>query len=622
MTDLPRVLARPPWLFGKPSRPVQAIRVKPKADSLNAAGVESLTTQVKQGRFADAVASPAIAVALLDAMNIFGGWRAEVDANAWEYFQAYAEATLEGVIPIAVGEAGPRRKLAERLVRDLALTQPEVVHEVAQDYGKRVVASIAEVLAVDRRFDCPTGPPTMPSSWKPSAFARPRLKDGRDLPLLAVERVGHMLAFSTLDRPYAGLADVREACETRSLAELAWAIAHTWDADGSQRKDQWMLEALAHLGDDTVVRRTTPALTSPYVVHVLGRIGTNAAATELCTIAWRATQDATKPRPSRTLADVAAAFAAMARKRGVTVDEIEDALLPTIPIAAANDADAPVSSRLVSLRARSLDARVRLDYGTSFVLVGFDERLDPFVESTGGRKLRDLPHASPADDPALVAHAQEVWRELQEDVAAIADVRLASLERAMVGGRAWTLEAFRRAWTEHPLMRHLSRSVLWRSPTTAFRIAEDGTFADSRDVELRDVDTVAVAHPAEIPSDERMRWSETFADYRIIQPIEQLARRVVPPEALGGASVTLAPAVPTSQSDFYARLSHKGFTIKREGNEEIATRSCKRGRKQLRLTVVFEQQMAKRLVLKLDKALSPVDIGEMAHDLELVVASA
>lgn len=616
------MLSRPPWISGRPSRTFEPVRVTTAWDELSPARVTEYVTQLKENKLDEEVDSPAIAVAMFQATSVFGGWRSDLDACASRYFETHVEATLMGVLPIAVGEAGPRRKVAERLVRHLACTRRDTVEAVAKQYGKRVVASVREILAVDRRFDCPNAAPSLPLTWRPETFTRPRLRDGRALPVKAVDRIGHMLAFSTLTRRYAGLDDVRAVCESRSLAELAWDMARAWEVAGADSKDQWMLESLAHLGDDEVIRRTTPALTSPYVVNVLGHVATDAAATELCTIAWRANHDKTL-KPAQTPALVAAAFATIAHIRGVTVDQVHDSLMPTIPLAAPSDSAAPVSSRLMLLRAKSVDARVALDYGARTIAVGFDERLDPFVQTAGGTRLRDLPTAGVNDDHAKVARAEAVWRELQEDVAAIADVRMESLERAMVTGRSWTLERFQHAWMDHPVMRHVSRSMVWRSASgTAFRIAEDGSFADVNDVEVKGVTEIAVVHPVEMSDDDRARWSDVLLDYRIVQPIEQISRRVLRASAVSGTRFGLVPTEPTSREEIYERLRAKRFDV-----HLTASRACARSRGRLEITIICDKQKVECLWLcrsgpgvagvSLERVHS-VDLSEIVHDLGVI----
>ncbi len=606
LSELPRALSRPPWISGRISRSIEPVRVAPKRlGELSPEDVAECVSKLRAEKPIEDVDSTDVALALFGATCVFGGWRSEYDACASQYFEAHVETALLALVPVAIGDIGPRRKIAERFVRQLAAKHERQVRDVAKRYGKRALASIEEILAVDRRFDCPNTPPDLPAIFRKDQLPRPRLHDGRALPLLGVERLGHMLAFSTLDRAYEGLSDVKKICDPRSLAEHAWEMARAWEAEGAISKERWMLESLAHLGDDLVIRRATPALTHPDVVRVIGYVPTNAAATELCTIAWRATHD--KGATTFKLASVAAAFAMVARRRGLTVEEQEDSLVPTVAAAEPNDESAPVSSRLAALRAKSIDARVTVEYGARPLVVGFDERLDPFIQTGGGTRLRDLPRPGEADDLAKIARAHEIWRELQEDVAAIADLRIRSLERAMVSGRSWTLGAFRRAWMDHPLMRYVALGVVWRSGSTPFRIAEDGTFADVDDTTLHGVSVVSVAHPAQMTDGDVMRWSSVLADYRIVQPIDQIARRVL--RGLSGASAVLVPAQPMSHADLQERVRASGFEIGFRLGKQYVSRKCARSPERLGLTVELANQLVTRFTLVAERSGKPVDLG-------------
>ena len=513
---------------------------------------------------------------------VFGGWRAESDARAWAHYEAYVEDTLLALLPIAIGEWNPKRKIAERIVRVLGQRHADEVRAVAASYGKKAKASVEEILSIDPRLDCPGAPPDMSPVWKPSALPRPRLAGGEELTVEAVDHLGHMLAFSTLDRPYAGIADVKAACEPRSLAELAWGAAVAWEEAGASKRDEWMIESLAHLGDDIVIRRTTPALKSGRVLDVLAATPTDASATELCTILWRLSQD--KPKPNYGVKEARAAFAALARRRGMSVDELEDTLAPTI-------LPAPP------------------------IKFGVDDRLDPFMQTAGGTRHHTLPPTS-------------TWRDLQEDVAAVSDARIRSLERAMLSGRAWTIEAFRKAWLEHALMQHVSRCVVWRSGDRAFRVAEDGSFADARDDVTELAKTVTIVHPAELGDEERARWIAVLADYRVVQPFEQMARRVLPP--LKGGSVALFPTGPITQRELYEKLNAHGFSVDFRGKGQYASRACARGSGRLGLALAFQGQTISSLTLKYERgtkavdldAASPVDVSEIAHDLDLTLRAA
>ncbi len=520
--------------------------------------------------------------------------------RAWECLVAHVEATLVGLIPIAVGRRSKRRGLAERVLRKIAIDHDALAREVAASYGDEARASVEEILGFDERYDCPSVAPKMPSAWRSDAFARPRLPDGRALPIEAVDRIGHMLAFSTLDAPYAGLADVRALCEPRSLAELAWDAGRAWQRDGAKPKLQWMVDAIAHFGDDEVIRRTTPAIAEHRIVTVLAYAATPAAAIELSTIASRIAKGIGSAWGTRAAVD--AAFAVLARRCGKRVEEIEDSLMPTVTI---------------------VEPRVKLDFGSRVIDVGFDERLDPFIESDRGR-LRALPKAGKKDDPAKVARAQEIWDELQEDVAAIADVRLHSLERAMATGRVWTLEAFAHAWMDHPLMRHLSRGVIWRAGETTCRIAEDGSFADVHDKTLSEVRELAIAHPAEMTDAVRDAWRAVFVDYKIAQPLEQLSRRTL--GVVRGESITLVPVgSPPSLAEIHERFRAAGFEPGWHAREQIATRTCIRSAMRFRLMLHVENKSVSSFTLtaELDgqgidlERVDPVDLSELVHVLAL-----
>jgi hypothetical protein len=554
--DLPWVLARPPWIFRKSPRPVEPVIVKPKKSEATDEALKHFTSTA-----------------------VFGGWRSDNDGRAWAHYEAHVTDTLLAIIPIAIGEWNPKRKIAERIVRVLASRHPKNVNEAAASYGKKAKASVEEILSIDPRLDCPGAPPDMSPAWKPSKLPRPRLIAGENLSLDALEHLGHMLAFSTLDRAYAGIADVKAACDPRSLAELAWEAAVAWEAAGATRRDEWMIESLAHLGDDIVIRRTTPALKSARVLDVLAATPTDAAATELCTILWRLSQD--KPRPDYGVKEARAAFAALARRRGMSVDELEDTLAPTI-------LPAPP------------------------IQFGVDDRLDPFMQTAGGTRHHTLPPTS-------------TWRDLQEDVAAVSDARIRSLERAMLSGREWSADTFRKAWLDHSLMQHVSRCVVWRTGGRAFRVAEDGTFADARDDVMELGKTITILHPAELDDEERARWIAVLADYRVVQPFDQMARRVLP--RVKGGSVALFPIGAMTQRELYEKLSTHGFTNDVRAKTPSASRACERASGRLVLGFAFQSQKVTSITLKYERGskpvdldvASPVDVSEVAHDLELTL---
>jgi hypothetical protein len=109
----------------------------------------------------------------------------------------------------------------------------------------------------------------------------------------------------------------------------------------------------------------------------------------------------------------------------------------------------------------------------------------------------------------------------------------------MVDRRRWDADAWRRFAIDHPIVRLLSRRIVWGIAsgegglTATYRVAEDWTLADANDelLPLPEGATIIVAHPIEIPTPLRTTWRRLFADYAIEPPFEQLERSVFEPSS-------------------------------------------------------------------------------------------
>ncbi|GAA0899739.1 hypothetical protein GCM10009557_75780 [Virgisporangium ochraceum] len=315
-----------------------------------------------------------------------------------------------------------------------------------------------------------------------------------------------MLAMSRLDAPYAGVADVRAACDA---ADLGWALFERWVRAGMPSRDNWVLPALGLLGDDETVRRLSPVIRSwpsgggyprAFVgLDVLRAIGTDVALMHLYGIAE-------KTRHNRVREHARTRIAEIATDRGLTLTELADRVVPDF----------------------GLDANggLVLDFGPRSFGVGFDEQLRPYVVDGAGRRRSALPKPGAKDDPDRAPAAVKRFAGLKKDVRTVAADQIHRLERAMVDQRRWSAADFRTHLAGHPLVRHLVRRLVWGTDTgETFRVAEDGTFADSGDdVWALPADaTVRIAHPVDLgPAGKE--WAEVFADYEILQPFPQLDR--------------------------------------------------------------------------------------------------
>jgi hypothetical protein len=436
-------------------------------------------------------------------------------ATAQEWLVRHAATTAQTLVPLALSKPGSARRRAERTLRLLATNgRRDAVSTAAASYGPEVGAAIEALLDVEPLDVLPPRIPAVPGWADPAALPRIRLRSGGAVPVAASAHVLTMLAMSRLDDPYAGLDQVREACEPADLAEFVWSLFRLWQASGSPSKDGWVLDALGLLGDDETVRRFAPVIRAwpgegghsraVAGLDVLAAIGTDVALMHLNGIARKVKFKALRERASEKIDEVAAGL-------GLSAEQLADRLVPDLGLDPAGS--------------------LRLDYGPRQFTVGFDEQLKPYALDGAGKRRKDLPKPGAGDDPALAPEAHKRFAALKKDVRTIAADQIHRLERAMVGRRRWSAAEFRALFVGHPLLVHLAQRIVWLvhdgDGVGAVRVAEDRTLADSADepVTLPEGASVSVAHPLEL-ADRLGAWAQVFADYEILQPFPQLAREV------------------------------------------------------------------------------------------------
>lgn len=441
---------------------------------------------------------------------------------AQRWLLAHAECAAVALVPVAAGPVGKARDTAAAALRFLAAQSgAEVVLNAAARYGGEAREAVSEELAFDPLDLFPAKLPKMPAFWQPPAFTRPLLRGRNDrataLPLGAVEHLGTMLAFSRPAEPYAGIAQVKEACDPGSLAAFAWDLFSAWQNAGSPVKEDWALRALGLLGDDECARRLSALIRqwpgeggharAVAGLDVLRTLGTDVALMHLHGIAQKVKFKGLQEKAQEKIAEVA-------EQRGLTPEELADRLVPDLGLGP--------------------DGSMVLDYGPRTFQVGFDEHLKPFVRDPSGKRLSDLPKPGKADDPELAARAQETWKALKKDAKTVAAQQILRLERAMCDRRRWPEEVFRTFLAGHPLVQHLARRLVWGiwddegKLAGTFRISEDGSFADADDEawELPAGVTLGLVHTLDLTDGVSARWGQVLGDYEVVQPFRQVGREV------------------------------------------------------------------------------------------------
>ncbi|MDF0476576.1 WGR and DUF4132 domain-containing protein [Escherichia coli] len=439
------------------------------------------------------------------------------DASSW--LLKYPEHAITGLLPAALGKTGEAQDNARAALRMLTENghQP-LLQEIARRYNQpEVTDAVNALLALDPLDNHPTKIPTLPTFYQPSLWTRPLLKaNAQSLPDSALLHLGEMLRFPQEEALYPGLLQVKDACTTDSLAEFAWDLFTAWQTAGAPSKESWAFTALGVLGNDDTARKLTPLIRAwpgesqhkraTVGLDILAAIGSDIALIQLNGIAQKLKFKALQERAKEKIANIA-------ESRELTVAELEDRLAPDLGL---DD-----------------NGSLLLDFGPRQFTVSFDETLKPFVRDASGSRLKDLPKPNKSDDELQANNAVNRYKLLKKDARTVAAQQVARLESAMCLRRRWSPENFQLFLVEHPLVRHLTRRLIWgvysaeNQLLACFRVAEDNSYSTADDdlFTLPEGDiSIGIPHVLEISPTDAAAFGQLFADYELLPPFRQLDR--------------------------------------------------------------------------------------------------
>ncbi|GDD87170.1 DUF4132 domain-containing protein [Escherichia coli] len=439
------------------------------------------------------------------------------DASSW--LLKYPEHAITGLLPAALGKTGEAQDNARAALRMLTENghQP-LLQEIARRYNQpEVTDAVNALLALDPLDNHPTKIPTLPTFYQPSLWTRPLLKaNAQSLPDSALLHLGEMLRFPQEEALYPGLLQVKDAWTTDSLAEFAWDLFTAWQTAGAPSKESWAFTALGVLGNDDTARKLTPLIRAwpgesqhkraTVGLDILAAIGSDIALMQLNGIAQKLKFKALQERAKEKIANIA-------ESRELTVAELEDRLAPDLGL---DD-----------------NGSLLLDFGPRQFTVSFDETLKPFVRDASGSRLKDLPKPNKSDDELQANNAVNRYKLLKKDARTVAAQQVARLESAMCLRRRWSPENFQLFLVEHPLVRHLTRRLIWgvysaeNQLLACFRVAEDNSYSTADDdlFTLPEGDiSIGIPHVLEISPTDAAAFGQLFADYELLPPFRQLDR--------------------------------------------------------------------------------------------------
>jgi len=175
------------------------------------------------------------------------------------------------------------------------------------------------------------------------------------------------------------------------------------------------------------------------------------------------------------------------------------------------------------------------DLGGRTLQVILDEDFTPRLRDEERELFDDIPARVASDDAELYDQAVSAWELMHEQLIDVLDIQTRRMEHAMVSGRRWKPEDWKRCILEHPLMINFARRLVWGSfdrqgaLVHTFRATEDHSLMDVEDEEVALDMTldVGILHPASIPDKALQDWAQSFAEYELFSPFQQLDRLVV-----------------------------------------------------------------------------------------------
>ncbi|MBL4845846.1 MAG: DUF4132 domain-containing protein [Planctomycetes bacterium] len=312
------------------------------------------------------------------------------------------------------------------------------------------------------------------------------------------------------------LAALAEEADEESREQFGWELFQGWLRNGTQPDHKWCVSGLGYLGGDRIVRELTPLIRnwpgeSQHQRAVLGldvlrQIGSDAALGAIAGIAGKLKYRGLKARAAECMDLIAAG-------RGMNREELADRLVPECGLDAGGQ-------------------RV-FDYGTRRFEFVLGPELKPMVRNEADKLLKSPPKPGKKDDPELAPAAYADWKVFRKQVADALKLQVLRLELAMVWGRRWSREEFKKLFVEHPLLAPLVRSLLWAAfppqgaPLLTFRVDSEGAFlnVEGAPVEVGE-SRVGLVHPLHLTPAERTRWDALWDGFEVLAPFSQLDREV------------------------------------------------------------------------------------------------
>lgn len=209
------------------------------------------------------------------------------------------------------------------------------------------------------------------------------------------------------------------------------------------------------------------------------------------------------------LEEVEKALAIAVKRTGASLTEVEEVSCPTF--------DLDAEGRLV---------RPLGDFVAEVAVTGTHEVTLTWRDSKGQALARE--------PSQLKAQATEVkaLKQLARDIEKMLQAQRERIERLLLAGRTWAVNAWRSRYLDHPLLSQQTRRLIWQF--TDGKRSEAGIWLGGKIVTvqgksldwLRPTSQVQLWHPLGVPSATVQGWRQWLEDHQVSQPFKQAHREI------------------------------------------------------------------------------------------------
>lgn len=300
------------------------------------------------------------------------------------------------------------------------------------------------------------------------------------------------------------------------LELFANEIFDRWLESGAESKKKWVLAFSAIYGGDEIVRKLNkninewPKISRGAIAsEAIRALALNGSSTALLIVDGISRKF--KFKQVKNAASEALDFAA--QQMGLDREELSDKIVPNLDFDKNGE-------------------RV-FDYGERKFVVRLTPSLEVEVYDESEKKLKTLPSPAKKDDEVKAKEANTEFKLFKKQLKTTVSTQTIRLDLALSSERKWSKTAWTNLFVNNPIMHQFAIGLIWGSYekntlVDTFRYMEDGTFntKDEEEFEMSENCEIGLIHPLELNEEDLGLWKEQLENYEIVQPVEQLNRKV------------------------------------------------------------------------------------------------